>query len=180
MSRVGKLPIKIADSVKVGVVDNLITIEGKRGKLSQVVGSGIKVRVEDDNIIVERSFEDKQTRAFHGLYRSLIFNMVKGVTDGFSKSLTINGVGYRVEQQGSSLFFNLGYSTQFEYVIPEGVSIKLDGNAKISVEGIDKCRVGQVAAEIRSLKVPEPYKGKGIKYDSEVIKRKVGKSGVKK
>ncbi|UGQ17286.1 50S ribosomal protein L6 [Borrelia sp. RT1S] len=180
MSRVGKLPIKIADSVKVGVVDNLITIEGKRGKLSQVVGSGIKVRVEDDNIIVERSFEDKQTRAFHGLYRSLIFNMIKGVTDGFSKSLTINGVGYRVEQQGSSLFFNLGYSTQFEYVIPEGVSIKLDGNAKISVEGIDKCRVGQVAAEIRSLKVPEPYKGKGIKYDSEVIKRKVGKSGVKK
>ncbi|UGQ16173.1 50S ribosomal protein L6 [Borrelia sp. RT5S] len=180
MSRVGKLPIRIADSVKVGVVDNLITIEGKRGKLNQVVGSGIKVRVEDDNIIVERAFEDKQTRAFHGLYRSLIFNMVKGVTDGFSKSLTINGVGYRVEQQGSSLFFNLGYSTQFEYVIPEGVSIKLDGNTKISVEGIDKCRVGQVAAEIRSLKVPEPYKGKGIKYDSEVIKRKVGKSGVKK
>ncbi|WKC58047.1 50S ribosomal protein L6 [Borrelia sp. P9F1] len=180
MSRVGKLPIKISDSVKVGVTDNLVTIEGKRGRLSQVVGGGIKVRVEGDSIFVERSFEDKQTRAFHGLYRSLIFNMVKGVTDGFSRSLIINGVGYRVEQQEGSLFFNLGYSTQFEYVIPEGVSIKLDGNTKIAVEGVDKCRVGQVAAEIRSLKVPEPYKGKGIKYDNEIIRRKVGKSGVKK
>ncbi|AYE36361.1 50S ribosomal protein L6 [Borrelia turcica IST7] len=180
MSRIGKLPIKMLNSVKVDIKDNLVTVEGNKGKLSQVIGSGIKVRVEDDSIIVERSFEDKQTRAFHGLYRSLISNMVKGVTDGFSKSLTINGIGYRVEQQGRSLFFNLGYSTQFEYVIPEGISIKLDGNTKIAVEGIDKCRVGQVAAEIRSLKVPEPYKGKGIKYDNEIIKRKVGKSGVKK
>ncbi len=106
--------------------------------------------------------------------------MVKGVTEGFSKSLTINGIGYRVEQQGNSLFLNLGYSTQFEYVVPDGVSVKLDGNTKISVEGIDKFKVGQVAAEIRSLKKPEPYKGKGIKYDNEVIRRKVGKSGVKK
>ncbi|UER67661.1 50S ribosomal protein L6 [Borrelia sp. BU AG58] len=180
MSRIGRLPIRVPDSVRVDFKDNLVTVEGKRGKLSQVLGSGIGVRVDGDKIVVERSFEDKRTRAFHGLYRSLIFNMVKGVTDGFSKSLTINGIGYRVEQQGGSLFFNLGYSTQFEYVIPEGVSVKLDGNTKISVEGIDKCRVGQVAAEIRSLKVPEPYKGKGIKYDDEVIRRKVGKSGVKK
>ncbi|WP_024655331.1 50S ribosomal protein L6 [Borrelia hispanica] len=180
MSRIGKLPIKIADSVKVDIKDNFITVEGKRGKLSQEIKSSIRVKIEDNNIIVERALNDKQTRAFHGLYRSLIFNMVKGVSDGFSKSLTINGIGYRVEQQGNSLFFNLGYSTQFEYVIPEGINIRLDGNTKIAVEGIDKCRVGQVAAEIRSLKVPEPYKGKGIKYDSEVIRRKVGKSGVKK
>ncbi len=123
---------------------------------------------------------NKKAKAYHGLYRSLIFNMIKGVTEGFSKSLTINGIGYRAEQQGNSLFLSLGYSTQFEYVIPDGVSVKLDGNTKISVEGIDKFKVGQVAAEIRSLKKPEPYKGKGIKYDNEIIRRKVGKSGVKK
>ena len=180
MSRIGKLPIKMLNSVKIDIKDNVVTVEGNKGKLSQVIGSGIKVRVEDDSIIVERFFEDKQTRAFHGLYRSLISNMVKGVTDGFSKSLTINGIGYRLSNRVGVFFFNLGYSTQFEYVIPEGISIKLDGNTKIAVEGIDKCRVGQVAAEIRSLKVPEPYKGKGIKYDNEIIKRKVGKSGVKK
>ena len=180
MSRIGKIPIKIVDSVKVDIKDNIITVEGKRGKLSQKIKSSVQVKIENDNIIVERYFDDKKTRAFHGLYRSLIFNMVKGVSDGFSKSLTINGIGYRVEQQGDSLLLNLGYSTQFEYVIPEGINIRLDGNTKIAVEGIDKCRVGQVAAEIRSLKVPEPYKGKGIKYDDEVIRRKVGKSGVKK
>ncbi|AHH08473.1 50S ribosomal protein L6 [Borrelia anserina] len=180
MSRIGKLPIKIVDSVKVDIKDNVISVEGKRGKLSQEINSSIQVKIENSNIIIERSFDDKQTRAFHGLYRSLIFNMVKGVSDGFSKSLIISGIGYRVEQQGKSLFFNLGYSTQFEYVIPEGINIQLDGNTKISVEGIDKCRVGQVAAEIRSLKVPEPYKGKGIKYDNEVSRRKIGKSGVKK
>ncbi|BCR21100.1 50S ribosomal protein L6 [Borrelia miyamotoi] len=180
MSRIGKLPIKIVDSVRVDIKDNIITVEGKRGKLTQKIDNSIQVKVEGNNIIVEGSFDNKQTRAFHGLYRSLIFNMVKGVSDGFSKSLTISGIGYRVEQQGNSLFLNLGYSTQFEYVIPEGISIRLDGNTKIAVEGINKCRVGQVASEIRSLKVPEPYKGKGIKYDDEVIRRKVGKSGVKK
>ncbi|AWG42866.1 50S ribosomal protein L6 [Candidatus Borreliella tachyglossi] len=180
MSRIGKLPIKMLDSVRVDIKDNVVMVEGKKGKLSQEIKNNIRVKIENGNIAVERTLEDKQTRAFHGLYRSLIFNMVKGVTDGFSKSLTINGIGYRVEQQGKSLFFNLGYSTQFEYVIPEGITIKIDGNTKIAVEGIDKCRVGQVAAEIRGLKIPEPYKGKGIRYDNEVIKRKVGKSGVKK
>lgn len=180
MSRIGRLPIKIPDTVKIDVKGNLVIVEGTRGKLVQDIKDSINVKVENGRVIVDRAFNDKKTKAYHGLYRSLIFNMVKGVTEGFSKSLTINGIGYRVEQQGNSLFLNLGYSTQFEYVVPDGVSVKLDGNTKISVEGIDKFKVGQVAAEIRSLKKPEPYKGKGIKYDNEVVRRKVGKSGVKK
>ncbi|AJA90302.1 50S ribosomal protein L6 [Borreliella chilensis] len=180
MSRIGRLPIKIPDTVKIDVKDNLVTVEGARGKLVQNIKDSVNVKVENGSVIIDRVFNDKKAKAYHGLYRSLIFNMVKGVTEGFSKSLTINGIGYRAEQQGNSLFLNLGYSTQFEYVIPDGINIKLDGNTKISVEGIDKSKVGQVAAEIRSLKKPEPYKGKGIKYDTEVIRRKVGKSGVKK
>ncbi|WKC76205.1 50S ribosomal protein L6 [Borreliella valaisiana] len=180
MSRIGRLPIKIPDTVKIDVKDNFVIVEGIRGKLVQGIKDSIKVKVENGSVIVDRVFNDKKAKAYHGLYRSLIFNMVKGVTEGFSKSLIINGIGYRAEQQGNSLFLSLGYSTQFEYVIPDGISVKLDGNTKISVEGIDKFKVGQVAAEIRSLKKPEPYKGKGIKYDNEVIRRKVGKSGVKK
>ncbi len=173
MSRIGRLPIKIPDTVKIDVKGNLVIVEGARGKLVQDIKDSINVKVENGSIIVDRAFNDKKTKAYHGLYRSLIFNMVKGVTEGFSKSLTINGIGYRVAQQGNSLFLNLGYSTQFEYVVPDGISVKLDGNTKISVEGIDKFKVGQVAAEIRSLKNQSHIKEKALSMIMKLLEEKL-------
>ncbi len=173
MSRIGRLPIKIPDTVKIDVKGNLVIVEGTRGKLVQDIKDSINVKVENGSVIVDRTFNDKKTKAYHGLYRSLIFNMVKGVTEGFSKSLTINGIGYRVEQQGNSLFLNLGYSTQFEYVVPDGISVKLDGNTKISVEGIDKFKVGQVAAEIRSLKNQSHIKEKVLSMIMKLLEEKL-------
>ena len=140
----------------------------------------VVVEVKDNEVVVTRKNDEKASRSFHGLYRQLIANMIKGVSEGYSKVLLINGVGYRAEVKGSILTLNLGYSTPIEYMIPEGISIAADGPAKLTVSGINKARVGQVAAEIRSLRGPEPYKGKGIKYETETIRRKVGKSGGKK
>ncbi len=173
MSRIGRLPIKIPDAVKVDVKDNLVIVEGIRGRLVQDIKDSINVKVENGSVIVDRVLNDKKAKAYHGLYRSLIFNMVKGVTEGFSKSLTINGIGYRVEQQGNSLFLSLGYSTQFEYVIPDGISVKLDGNIKISVEGIDKFKVGQVAAEIRSLKNQSRIKERVLSMIMKLLEEKL-------
>lgn len=177
MSRVGKKPISLKDGIKVQVQDSLVTVEGPKGKLSQQLHPLIQVQVEKDRVLVNRTGESKQQRALHGLFRSLVANMVTGVDEGFQKKLEINGVGYKAVVQGKALVLNLGYSHQVNFPIPEGITIEVDRNVNISVKGIDKQQVGQVAAVIRSFRKPEPYKGKGIKYENEHIRRKVGKTG---
>lgn len=179
MSRIGKLPVVIPAGVKVTADANLITVEGPKGKLTQDYSDLVKIEVQDGHAVVTRVDDSKNARAAHGLYRSLIRNMVQGVTDGFTKSLVINGVGFRAEVQGKLLVMNLGYSTDFIAAIPDGLTVTADGQGKISIAGIDKQQVGEFAAEIRRLRKPEPYKGKGVRYETEVIKRKVGKAGVK-
>ncbi len=178
MSRVGKLPIQIPQGVKVAVNDTHFVVEGPKGKLEQPY-SNVTISIEDGVAVVKNAAETKEARACHGLYRQLLNNMVIGVSQGFSKTLLVNGVGYRAEVSGKILVLNLGFSTVIEYGIPEGITIACDGPTKVTVSGINKQQVGQVAAEIRSLRAPEPYKGKGIKYEDEYIRRKVGKSGVK-
>jgi large subunit ribosomal protein L6 len=179
MSRVGKLPVQIPDKVKVEVKDNTVFVEGPKGKLSQEFNSNVKIVVEDGMIVVDRTSETKEARSFHGLYRQLCQNMVTGVSQGFTKTLIINGVGYRAEVKGDILNLNLGFSNPIEFMIPEGVTITCEGQNKVIVSGVEKQVVGQISSEIRSLRPPEPYKGKGVKYEEERIVRKIGKSGVK-
>mgnify|MGYP003340211683 CR=1 FL=1 len=179
MSRIGKLPIQIPAGVKIAVADNTVTVEGPKGKLSQIVAPAISVSVKDNEVVLERKDELMETRAYHGLYRSLIKNMVVGVSAGYKKTLVITGVGYKAEVQGKILLLSLGYSTQIMFQIPEGIKITCDGPNKIIVEGIDKQLVGQTCVEIKSLRPVEPYKGKGIKFEDEYVRRKVGKSGTK-
>jgi large subunit ribosomal protein L6 len=176
MSRIGKLPIAIPSGVTVEVNDDFITVNGSKGSLAQFTMPGIKVSVEDGQVIVSRENDEAENRARHGLMRSLVYNMVTGVSQGFEKKLEINGVGYRVQPQGSNLKFNLGFSHDVIYKVPQTVQVSVEQN-KITVSGSDKQQVGQAAAEIRKLKKPEPYKGKGIKYENERILRKSGKSG---
>lgn len=180
MSRIGKLPVAIPAGVKVTIADNSLTVEGPKGKLSRSYNAMVQVKLEDAAVSITRVNETKEARSFHGLYRNLIHNMVVGVSQGFSKTLIINGVGYRAEVQGKLLVMALGYSTDFIALIPEGIEVKVEpqGN-KVIISGIDKEKVGEFAAQIRKLRLPEPYKGKGIRYETEVIKRKVGKTGVK-
>ena len=167
-------------TVKASIKDGVITVEGPKGKLSQAIcNDAIKVEIGETQIVVSRSNDEKATKAAHGLMRQLIRNMVIGVSEGYQKSLTIVGVGYKAELQKNILVLTLGFANDIEYVIPEGVKIALDGPTKIAISGIDKQLVGQTAAEIRSLKKPEPYKGKGIKYDTEYVRSKSGKSGKK-
>jgi large subunit ribosomal protein L6 len=179
MSRVGNLPIVIPQGVKVDINKNLVTIEGPKGKMKQEVKSEIEFNLENNLLKITRRNETKPVKALHGLYRSLLNNMVIGVSKGFEKKLAINGVGYRAEVKGQMLILNLGYSNPVEYPIPEGIKITVETNTKVTVGGISKEQVGQVCAEIRFLRPPEPYKGKGIKYEDETIRRKVGKSGIK-
>ncbi|MEW5817286.1 MAG: 50S ribosomal protein L6 [Spirochaetota bacterium] len=179
MSRIGKLPVAIPTGVKVQVKDNLILVEGPRGKLQQKFLPEVEITVDKEQVFVQRKSDSRQARAYHGLYRNLLNNMVSGVSEGFSKTLTINGVGYRAEVKNRSLILNLGYSNPIEYPIPEGLNITVEGGNKIIVSGIDKQQVGQTSAEIRFFRPPEPYKGKGIKYEDEYVRRKIGKSGVK-
>jgi large subunit ribosomal protein L6 len=176
MSRIGKVPIKIPSGVTVEVSDDIISVSGSKGSLTQFTMPGIKVAVEDDQILVTRINDEAINRAKHGLMRSLVSNMVTGVSQGFEKKLEINGVGYRVAPQGADLKFNLGFSHDVIYKVPANVQVKTEQNT-ITVTGFDKQQVGQVAAEIRALKKPEPYKGKGIKYADERLIRKSGKSG---
>ncbi len=178
MSRIGKLPIAIPQGVKVTVTEDMITVEGPKGKLEQDYKPGVEIKVEDSEVTVSAKDDTKAAHSYHGLYRSLINNMVVGVSQGFSKGLVINGVGYRAEVKNGILTLNLGYSQPIDYFIEEGITITTEGN-KVNVAGIDKQRVGQVSADIRSLRPPEPYKGKGIRYDNENIRRKIGKSGIK-
>jgi large subunit ribosomal protein L6 len=176
MSRIGKLPIAIPSGVTITVDPDFITVAGSKGTLKQFTMSGVKVEHKDNEVVVTRENDEPKNRAKHGLMRALIANMVKGVSEGFSKKLEINGVGYRVAAQGTDLKLNLGFSHDVIYHIPQGVTAAVEQNT-ITVSGIDKQQVGQVAAEIRALKKPEPYKGKGIKYSDERIIRKSGKSG---
>ena len=178
MSRIGKIPVAIPDGVDVGVKGLTVTVEGPKGKLSQDLQPEISVTAAEGLITLERNNEGKRTRALHGLYRSLLQNMVTGVSTGFEKTLVITGVGYRAEVQGQVLVLNLGYSNPIEYPVPEGISIEVENNTRMKVSGARKQQVGQVSAEIRSFRPPEPYKGKGVKYHDETIIRKVGKSGV--
>lgn len=178
-SKVGKLPVAIPAGVTVTVGDNLVTVKGAKGELKQTISNLVKVEVKGAEVVVTPSDETKAASAAHGLYRNLIHNMVTGVSAGFTRALLINGVGYRAEVKGKELVMNLGYSNDFIAIIPEGLKVEADQNGKISVSGIDKQKVGEFCAQIRKLRGPEPYKGKGIRYEDEVIRRKVGKTGVK-
>jgi large subunit ribosomal protein L6 len=176
MSRVGKLPISLPSGVTLSATDDEITVSGSKGTLKQAAIKGITVKQEGDQIVVTRKNDEAEYRAKHGLVRALVNNMITGVSAGFSKKLEINGVGYRVALQGTDLKMNLGFSHDVIYKVPAGVTASVEQNT-ITVSGIDKQQVGQVAAEIRALKKPEPYKGKGIRYEGEHILRKSGKSG---
>jgi large subunit ribosomal protein L6 len=176
MSRIGKIPVEIPAGVKVSRDHSMITVKGPKGTLSMEVPKGIEVILGEGAVEVKRPSDGRMERSFHGLVRTLVANMVKGVSAGFEKKLEISGVGYRAETGGNTLKLIVGYSAPVEYAIPEGIQIKVDKLINIAVSGIDKQLVGRVAAEIRSLKKPEPYKGKGIKYEGEQIRRKVGKS----
>lgn len=176
MSRVGKLPVTVPSGVTITVDASEITVAGPKGTLKQFTMPGITVKQEENQVVVTRVNDEPKIRAKHGLMRALLNNMVTGVSQGFSKKLEINGVGYRVNMQGADLKFNLGFSHDVIFKLPQGVTATTEQNT-ITVSGIDKQQVGQAAAEIRALKKPEPYKGKGIKYSDERIIRKSGKSG---
>ena len=179
MSRIGRKPITIPAGVQVALKDGVVTAKGPKGELTQKVHSNITVAIEGTEIIVTRPNDEKENRALHGLTRTLIANMVEGVANGFSKELEVNGVGYRVAKQGKDLVMNLGYSHQvFMSEIP-GITIEVPNPNKIIISGPDKQLVGQFAAEVREKRPPEPYKGKGIKYTTEHIRRKEGKTGAK-
>lgn len=178
MSRIGKLPVAIPTGVTITVDQGAVNVTGPKGSLSTPVLSDVTVEVADGNAVVARKSDEKVAKSQHGLVRALIANMVKGVTDGFEKKLELNGVGFRVSGGGQALTFNIGFSHPIEFKAPEGVKLEVQQNV-ITVSGIDKQQVGQVAADIRALKKPEPYKGKGIKYADEVVRRKAGKAGTK-
>ena len=177
MSRIGKLPVAIPSGVKISLDGNNMTVSGPMGTLSQVLHERMSIAIETDQIMVTRPTDDKPDCALHGLTRSLINNMVIGVTTGFQKNLEINGVGYRAEINGKTLTLSLGYSHPVVYELPEGISVEVEKQTKLAVKGIDKQLVGSAAAKIRSFRQPEPYKGKGIKYADEHIVRKAGKTG---
>ncbi|NMA84601.1 MAG: 50S ribosomal protein L6 [Epulopiscium sp.] len=177
MSRIGKQPIEIPAGVELKIGENnMITVKGPKGTLEKTLPTGINIDVEENTIVVTRPNDLKRNRAMHGLTRTLVANMVEGVTNGYSKQLEINGVGYRAQKQGNKLVLSLGYSHPVEMEDPAGIESVVEGN-KITISGIDKEKVGQFAAEIRFKRPPEPYKGKGIKYVDEVIRRKEGKTG---
>jgi large subunit ribosomal protein L6 len=176
MSRIGKLPIAIPSGVTITVDDANVTVAGSKGTLTQFTMPGITVKQEDNQVVVTRIDDQAEHRAKHGLMRALVNNMVQGVSQGFSKKLEITGVGFRVALAGNTLKMNLGFSHEVNYELPQGITADVQQNT-ITISGINKQQVGQVAAEIRALKKPEPYKGKGIKYEGERIIRKSGKSG---
>jgi large subunit ribosomal protein L6 len=180
MSRIGRMPIAIPAGVTVDIAENnKVTITGPKGTLERVLPEEMEIKKDGETVVVNRPNDLKKMKSLHGLTRTLINNMVIGVTDGYEKVLEVNGVGYRAQKQGSKLILSLGYSHPVEMEDPEGLTSEVEGQNKIIVKGIDKEKVGQYAAEIRDKRRPEPYKGKGIKYADEVIRRKVGKTGKK-
>ncbi len=176
MSRIGKQPIALVSGVDVSVGDDAVTVKGPKGQLTQSIVSYVSVVVEDGNIVVNRASDSKPARANHGLMRALLSNMVTGVTTGFEKKLSVIGIGYRADVKGNQLVMQLGYSHPIEFSIPSGISIDVDKKNNISVKGVDKQQVGQVAAEIRAFRQPDHYKGKGVRYSDEYVRIKAGKS----
>ena len=179
MSRIGKLPITVPANVTVTIENNLVTVKGPKGELARQINKDMILKLEDSHLTVERPSDDKEHRAMHGLSRTLINNMVIGVTDGFTKTLEINGVGYRAAKQGENINFTLGFSHPVVKEPPAGITFEVPAPNKIIVKGANKETVGAVAADIRTLRPPEPYKGKGIRYEGEVVRRKAGKAGAK-
>lgn len=179
MSRIGRAPIPLPAGVNVEIADDLVTVNGPKGRLSQPVPTGITIRQEDDQVIVERASDERTQRSLHGLLRTLVNNMVIGVTQGFEKRLEIVGTGYRAQPSGQGLSIAVGYSHPVVFTPPEGITLGMDG-PRVVVSGIDKQLVGEIAARIRRIRPPEPYKGKGIRYQGEYVRRKAGKAGSKK
>ena len=179
MSRIGKMPIAIPSGVEVKIDGQVVSVKGPKGTLTHTVPAPITVAVEENSIMVSRPDDERTSRSLHGLTRTLIANNIEGVTKGFTKGLEIVGTGYRVTQKGSAIEFALGYSHPILVQAPEGISFQVEGNTKITAVGIDKQAVGEVAANIRKLRKPEPYKGKGVRYSDEVVRRKAGKSAGK-
>jgi large subunit ribosomal protein L6 len=178
MSRIGKLPIAVPNGVNVTLNDGEVVVKGPKGELrSHILKNVVDVKLEEGKVLVERKGDAKPHRSAHGLTRTLINNMVEGVSKGFRKSLEIQGVGFRAAKAGENLNLSLGYSHPVVFQAPQGITLSVEGTNKIHVDGIDKQQVGQVAAEIRSLRPPEPYKGKGVRYAGEVIRKKLGKAG---
>ena len=178
MSRIGRLPIPVPSGVDVTIDGPTVSVKGPKGKLSHTVAAPITVeRGEEGTLLVQRPDDERQSRALHGLSRTLIANMITGVTQGYTKTLEIVGVGYRVQARGSDLEFALGYSHPVPVKAPEGITFAVEAPTRFRVEGIDKQQVGEVAAKIRKLRKPDPYKGKGVRYQGEIVKRKVGKTG---
>ena len=179
MSRIGNKPVPVPDKVTVTVDGSTVKVKGPKGELTQEFRPEMKVRLEDGKVLVERPSDSKPHRALHGLTRALIANMVQGVTGGYRKSLEIIGVGYKAEKRGKNLVLTVGYSHPVNYPEPQGITISAASPTVVVIEGMDKQKVGQVAAEIRSVRPPEPYKGKGIRYQGEQVRRKAGKAGAK-
>lgn len=179
MSRIGRKPIPVPANVTVTIEGTNVKVKGPKGELERRIRPEIAVKQEDGTLSVTRPSDSKEHRALHGLTRALVANMVEGVTTGYRKTLEIIGVGYRAEKKGRALVLNVGYSHQVEYPEPDGITLSTTGPTVVVVEGIDKEKVGQVAAEIRSVRPPEPYKGKGIRYQGEQVRRKAGKTGAK-
>lgn len=179
MSRIGLQPIDVPKGVKIAVADDRLTVEGPKGKVTERILEGIEVEVGDQEIKVKRTSETRDLRAKHGLVRSLLANAVQGVSEGFTKNLEIVGVGYRAEVKGKELHLALGFSHPVVYPIPEGIEVQVEKNTNLSVTGANRQRVGQVAAELRGLRPPDPYKGKGVRYAGERLRLKVGKAGAK-
>jgi len=177
MSRIGRLPIDVPANVTVTIDGQDVTVKGPKGELALTVKSPIEVKLEDGQVLVTRPDDERESRSLHGLTRTLIANQIIGVTEGYSKSLEVVGTGYRVQSKGSSVEFALGYSPPITVDPPAGITFEVEGNNKLHVRGIDKQAVGEVAANIRKLRKPEPYKGKGVRYAGEVVRRKAGKAG---
>ena len=179
MSRIGKKPAKIPAGVKVSVDGNFVQVEGPKGKLRQELREEVKISTADGNVVVERTSDERQARAMHGLYRALLVNMLKGVSEGYEKKLEVVGVGYLAAIAGKILQLRAGFTNEIHKPIPEGLKVTCPDQNHIVIQGIDKQLVGQFAAEVRSIRKPEPYKGKGIRYDGEVVRRKAGKAVTK-
>jgi large subunit ribosomal protein L6 len=178
MSRIGKQPVLLASGVEVVVTDGTVRVKGPKGELATRLVRNVRIEIGDGQLQVHRESDDKPSRALHGLMRSLLNNMVTGVTTGFTRELQIVGVGYRAEVKGQTLVLSVGYSHPVEVAIPQGLEVKMDGQTKMAISGVDKQCVGQFASEVRKVRPPEPYKGKGIRYAGEQVRRKVGKAAV--
>ncbi|MGS0745401.1 50S ribosomal protein L6 [Syntrophomonas erecta subsp. sporosyntropha] len=179
MSRIGKKPITLPKGVEVSIDGNLVTVKGPKGVLSQEIPASISIAQEGDSLNLQRASDSKQDRSYHGLSRALVANMVQGVSQGFERKLELVGVGYRAQMQGKKLVISIGFSHPVELDPPEGIEFEVPAATKITIKGIDKQLVGNTAAHIRAIRKPEPYKGKGIKYENEVVRRKAGKAGAK-